>query len=88
VSEKIVNTWQAAWQRAVAERLIVYKERPGQYRVKDYTIVVTGRSWTNLSCDCQAGQHGNVCKHAAAVVKAIQWGIHAVPGTEKKGVQA
>jgi hypothetical protein len=73
--------WLRAWDRAKAEQLIPYRETPTTWSVKTYTVTVTGAGWSDLVCNCTAGQNRRICKHLPPVAKCIAQHISPIRGT-------
>jgi hypothetical protein len=76
--------WIRAWQRAVDEKLVPYRNQDGTWTEKTYTVVATGLGWSDLTCTCAGSRHA-ACKHRAVVAKAIALHVRPIKGTSKTG---
>lgn len=77
------DAYARALVRAAAAKLVAYRTtHEGVYEVPSIstgtmrTVRVTGRRWTDLSCDCPGGLH-LACVHRAVVVFALKYGVWA-----------
>lgn len=72
-----VDAWQKALERAKAEGVKVY-HRNGEWLASSVSRPGTYHR-VNGSCDCEAGQHGRICKHVASVRSAqLKAGVLAI----------
>lgn len=69
----IADAYRAAILRARDEGLSAERNADGTWTVKSYVLTFVGPRWHDITCTCQAGQHGRVCKHAAIVVFARKY---------------
>jgi hypothetical protein len=70
-----IDVWRSALERARTEGVKVFLSAPGWYAT---SVSRPGTAhMVNGHCDCEAGQHGRVCKHLAAV-RSAQYNFHAL----------
>lgn len=81
--EQIQSAMTRGLAKAAAEHLVCYRDGAG-YLVPsasdasvEYSVVRCGHQWFSWSCNCQAGQHGRICKHASLAVFCTKYHVHA-----------
>ena len=78
------SAYERAFARAVAAKLVAYKNADGSYNVPsvseagvEHVVRWFGSQWFECSCDCRGAGH-LACQHRAVAIKARQVGAHAV----------
>ena len=86
VSKTAVRAIVRAYERAKAEKIVVYRVNPlllgvasvaDGWKFRPYSITITGNGIKDVRCNCAAGLNGRLCKHAVAAMFARKHGVYA-----------
>lgn len=76
-----------AFERACLERIVVFRVNPrllgvatvkdGRWQLRPYEITIYGPRVGDISCNCDAGLVGRICKHRASALFARKHGVYA-----------
>jgi hypothetical protein len=75
VSRPLAAAYLAAAARARAEGLEARRLDSGAWSVKSYRVTPTGLRPEQVSCTCDAGRHGTICKHVCPVIFGRRHGL-------------
>jgi len=86
VSKTAVRAIVRAYERAKAEKIVVFRVNPlmlgvasvsGGWKLRPYEITITGAGIKDVRCNCAAGLNGRLCKHAVCAMFARKHGVYA-----------